>query len=182
MVKCDFSGWATRNDLRCADGRIIRKDAFKGQNGKTVSLVWNHQHSSQDNVLGHALLENREEGVYAYCTFNETESGKTAKELVQHGDVVSLSIWANQLKQTGHDVVHGVIRELSLVLAGANPGAFIDTVMVHGVEAEDEMIINYDENIMLYHSADDPEKEKKGEPQEAKKEKEEEKEKKEENP
>lgn len=160
MVKCDFSGWATRNDLRCADGRIIRKDAFKGQNGKTVSLVWNHQHNSQDNVLGHALLENREDGVYAYCTFNETESGKTAKELVQHGDVVSLSIWANQLKQTGHDVVHGVIRELSLVLAGANPGAFIDTVMVHGMEAEDELIINYDENIMLYHSADDPEKEK----------------------
>ena len=170
MVKCDFSGWATRNDLRCADGRIIRKDAFKGQNGKTVSLVWNHQHNSQDNVLGHALLENREDGVYAYCTFNETESGKTAKELVQHGDVVSLSIWANQLKQTGHDVVHGVIRELSLVLAGANPGAFIDTVMSHGMEAEDEMIINYNENIMLYHSADDPEKEKKGEPQEAKKE------------
>ena len=172
MVKCDFSGWATRNDLRCADGRIIRKDAFKGQNGKTVSLVWNHQHNSQDNVLGHALLENREDGVYAYCTFNETESGKTAKELVQHGDVVSLSIWANQLKQTGHDVVHGVIRELSLVLAGANPGAFIDTVMSHGMEAEDEMIINYNENIMLYHSADDPEKEKKGEPQEAKKEEE----------
>lgn len=172
MVKCDFSGWATRNDLRCADGRIIRKDAFKGQNGKTVSLVWNHQHNSQDNVLGHALLENRDDGVYAYCTFNETESGKTAKELVQHGDVVSLSIWANQLKQTGHDVVHGVIRELSLVLAGANPGAFIDTVMSHGMEAEDEMIINYNENIMLYHSADDPEKEKKGEPQEAKKEEE----------
>lgn len=172
MVKCDFSGWATRNDLRCADGRIIRKDAFKGQNGKTVSLVWNHQHNSQDNVLGHALLENREDGVYAYCTFNETESGKTAKELVQHGDVVSLSIWANQLKQTGHDVVHGVIRELSLVLAGANPGAFIDTVMVHGMEADDELIINYDENIMLYHSADDPEKEKKGEPQEVNKEEE----------
>ena len=118
------------------------------------------------------MLENREDGVYAYCTFNETESGKTAKELVQHGDVVSLSIWANQLKQTGHDVVHGVIRELSLVLAGANPGAFIDTVMSHGMEAEDEMIINYNENIMLYHSADDPEKEKKGEPQEAKKEEE----------
>ena len=170
MVKCDFSGWATRNDLRCADGRVIRKDAFKGQNGQTVSLVWNHQHNSQDNVLGHALLENRDEGVYAYCTFNETESGKTAKELVQHGDVVSLSIWANQLKQTGHDVVHGVIRELSLVLAGANPGAFIDTVMSHGMEADDELIINYDENIMLHHSVDDPAKEKKGEPQEVSKE------------
>lgn len=172
MVKCDFSGWATRNDLRCADGRIIRKDAFKGQNGKTVSLVWNHQHNSQDNVLGHALLENREDGVYAYCTFNETVSGKTAKELVQHGDVVSLSIWANQLKQTGYDVVHGVIREVSLVLASANPGAYIDTVISHGMEAEDELIINYNENIMLYHSADDPEKEKKREPQEAKKKKE----------
>lgn len=170
MVKCDFSGWATRNDLRCTDGRIIRKDAFKGQNGETVSLVWNHQHNSPDNVLGHALLENREDGVYAYCTFNDTESGRTGKELVQHGDVVSLSIWANQLKQTGHDVIHGVIRELSLVLAGANPGAFIDTVMSHGMEAEDELIINYNENIMLYHSADDPEKEKKGEPQEVSKE------------
>lgn len=173
MEKCDFSGWATRNDLRCADGRIIRKDAFKGQDGKTVSLVWNHQHNSQDNVLGHALLENREEGVYAYCTFNETESGKTAKELVKHGDVVSLSIWANQLKHMGHDVVHGVIRELSLVLAGANPGAYIDNVMSHGIESEDELIINYDENIMLYHSADgpdDPEKEKKGEPQKVNKE------------
>ena len=121
-------------------------------------------------MLGHALLENRDEGVYAYCTFNETESGKTAKELVQHGDVVSLSIWANQLKQTGHDVVHGVIRELSLVLAGANPGAFIDTVMSHGMEADDELIINYDENIMLHHSVDDPAKEKKGEPQEVSKE------------
>ncbi len=168
--KYDFSGWATRNDLQCADGRIIRKNAFKQQDGETVSLVWNHQHNSQDNVLGHALLENREEGVYAYCTFNDTESGQTAKKLVQHGDVSSLSICANQLKQMGHDVVHGIIRELSLVLAGANPGAYIDTVMSHGVEVEDAMIINYNENIMLYHSADDPEKEKKGEPQEAKKE------------
>lgn len=182
MVKCDFSGWATRNDLRCADGRVIRKDAFKGQNGQTVSLVWNHQHNSQDNVLGHALLENRDEGVYAYCTFNETESGKTARELVQHGDVVSLSIWANQLKQTGHDVVHGVIRELSLVLAGANPGAFIDTVMSHGMEADDELIINYDENIMLHHSADDPEKEEKGDPKKAKKEEEKKEEKKDPDP
>ena len=159
MVKCDFSGWATRNDLRCADGRVIRKDAFKGQNGQTVSLVWNHQHNSQDNVLGHALLENRDEGVYAYCTFNETESGKTAKELVQHGDVVSLSIWANQLKQTGHDVVHGVIRELSLVLAGANPGAFIDNVMCHSdsgemVPSEDSAIIFTDEKVDLCHSAE----------------------------
>lgn len=155
MNKYDFSGWATRNDLQCTDGRIIRKNAFKQQDGETVSLVWNHQHNSQDNVLGHALLENREEGVYAYCTFNDTESGQTAKKLVQHGDVVSLSIWANQLKQTGKDVIHGTIRELSLVLAGANPGAFIDTVLSHdGIVAEDEAIINYNENIMLYHSND----------------------------
>lgn len=167
--KYDFSGWATRNDLQCADGRIIRKNAFKQQDGETVSLVWNHQHNSQDNVLGHALLENREEGVYAYCTFNDTESGQTAKKLVQHGDVSSLSICANQLKQMGHDVVHGIIRELSLVLAGANPGAYIDTVMSHGVEVEDAMIINYNENIMLYHSdeedkpSDKPAEEKKEE-------------------
>lgn len=154
MAKYDFSGWATRNDLQCADGRIIRKNAFKQQDGETVSLVWNHQHDSQNNVLGHALLENRDDGVYAYCTFNDTESGQTAKKLVQHGDVVSLSIAANQLKQMGKDVVHGIIREVSLVLAGANPGAYIDTVMNHGVAVEDELIINYNENIMLYHSDD----------------------------
>ena len=158
MAKFDFSGWATRNDLQCADGRIIRKNAFKQQDGETVSLVWNHQHDSQDNVLGHALLENRDDGVYAYCTFNDTESGQTAKKLVQHGDVVSLSIAANQLKQMGKDVVHGIIREVSLVLAGANPGAYIDTVMNHGVAVEDELIINYNENIMLYHSDDEAEK------------------------
>ena len=157
MAKYDFSGWATRNDLQCADGRIIRKNAFKQQDGETVSLVWNHQHDSQDNVLGHALLENRDDGVYAYCTFNDTESGQTAKKLVQHGDVVSLSIAANQLKQMGKDVVHGIIREVSLVLAGANPGAYIDTVMNHGVAVEDELIINYNENIMLYHSDDEDE-------------------------
>lgn len=157
MAKFDFSGWATRNDLQCADGRVIRKNAFKQQDGETVSLVWNHQHNSQDNVLGHALLENRDNGVYAYCTFNDTESGQTAKKLVQHGDVVSLSIAANQLKQMGKDVVHGIIREVSLVLAGANPGAYIDTVMNHGVTVEDELIINYNENIMLYHSGDEDE-------------------------
>lgn len=162
MAKYDFSGWATRNDLQCADGRIIRKNAFKQQDGETVSLVWNHQHDSQDNVLGHALLENRDDGVYAYCTFNDTESGQTAKKLVQHGDVVSLSIAANQLKQMGKDVVHGIIREVSLVLAGANPGAYIDTVMNHGVAVEDELIINYNENIMLYHS-DEESKDKKPE-------------------
>lgn len=161
MAKYDFSGWATRNDLQCADGRIIRKNAFKQQDGETVSLVWNHQHDSQDNVLGHALLENRDDGVYAYCTFNDTESGQTAKKLVQHGDVVSLSIAANQLKQMGKDVVHGIIREVSLVLAGANPGAYIDTVMNHGVAVEDELIINYNENIMLYHSDETENKDKK---------------------
>lgn len=159
MGNYDFSGWATRNDLQCADGRIIRRNAFKDQDGKTVSLVWNHQHDTPDNVLGHALLENREDGVYAYCKFNDTESGQKAKKIVQHGDVVSLSIWANQLKQNGRDVIHGAIREVSLVLAGANPGAFIDTVMSHdGMEAEDEMIINYNENIMLYHSDEDDSK------------------------
>lgn len=158
MEKYDFSGWATRNDLRCGDGRIIRKDAFKQQDGEVVSLVWNHQHNSQDNVLGHALLENRGDGVYAYCTFNDTESGRTAKKLVQHGDVRSLSIWANQLQQNGREVVHGIIRELSLVLAGSNPGAFIDTVMAHGADVDpdqiEELIACYDESIMLYHSDD----------------------------
>lgn len=172
MALYDFSGWATRNDLQCADGRIIRKDAFKQQNGETVSLVWNHQHNSQDNVLGHAVLENRDEGVYAYCTFNDTESGQTAKKLVQHGDVVSLSIWANQLQQNGRDVVHGIIRELSLVLAGANPGAFIDTVMAHGADADpnqiEELIAGYNENIMLYHSDEAGEKDKKEEKEEKK--------------
>ena len=152
MEKYDFSGWATRNDLTCADGRVIKKDAFKNQDGEVVPLVWNHNHSGVDNVLGHALLENRDEGVYAYCTFNNSESGITAKELVKHGDVRSLSIMANQLKQAGNAVFHGIIRELSLVIAGANPGAFVDTVMAHGEDTETGMIIGYDENIMLYHS------------------------------
>lgn len=155
-MKYDFGGWATRNDLLCTDGRTIRKDAFKSQNGQTIPLVWNHQHSEPENVLGHALLENRDDGVYAYCEFNDNESGKTAKELVKHGDVRSLSILANQLKQVGKDVVHGVIREVSLVLAGANPGAFIDEVLAHGANEEDVLILGYDENIMLYHSDDEP--------------------------
>lgn len=153
--KCDFSGWATRNDLLCSDGRTIRRNAFKGNDGQTVPLVWNHQHSEPDNVLGLALLENRDEGVYAYCSFNDTESGQNAKKLVQHGDVRSLSIYANQLKQSGGDVLHGTIRELSLVLAGANPGAFIDSVMSHGSDTEEGIILGYDENIMLYHSDDE---------------------------
>lgn len=153
-MKYDFGGWATRNDLNCADGRIIRKDAFKAQNGQTVPLVWNHNHNNPDNVLGHARLENRDEGVYAYCEFNDSESGRTAKELVKHGDVRSLSIFANQLKQAGSDVLHGIIREVSLVLAGANPGAFIDDVVTHGDDSASGMILGYDENITLYHADD----------------------------
>ena len=156
-ISCDFSGYATRNDLLCGDGRIIKRDAFKDCDGKTVSLVWNHDHSNPESVLGHALLENREDGVYAYCTFNDTEAGKHAKELVQHGDVSALSIYANKLKQNGNNVVHGIIRELSLVLAGANPGAYIDFVMEHSDDDDEDTIgalyAGYDERIMI-HSAD----------------------------
>lgn len=156
-IKCDFSGWATRNDLLCSDGRTIRKDAFKGNDGQTVPLVWNHQHNDPDNVLGHALLENRNEGVYSYCFFNDSESGQAAKKLVNHGDVKSLSIYANNLKQQGGNVLHGAIREVSLVLAGANPGAFIDNVMAHSEGESDGVIVGYDENIVLYHAMDDVE-------------------------
>lgn len=152
--KYDFSGWATRNDLLCSDGRTIRKDAFKHNDGETVPLVWNHQRSEPNNVLGHAVLENRDDGVYAYCSFNDTEAGQTAKTVVKHGDVRSLSIFANQLKQSGANVLHGAIREVSLVLAGANPGAFIDEVMAHGADEVAGIILGYDENIMLYHSED----------------------------
>ena len=152
MKTYDFSGWATRNNLRCSDGRTIMKDAFKHNDGQTVPLVWNHQHNDPLNVLGHALLENRDEGVYAYCTFNETESGKNAKLLIEHGDVSALSIYANQLKQQGSNVIHGAIREVSLVLAGANPGAFIDSVMRHGEESDDEAIIYTGEDISLFHT------------------------------
>ena len=151
-MKYDFGGYATMNDLQCSDGRVIRKDAFASQDGETVPLVWNHNASTPDNILGLAHLENRDNGVYAYCEFNSNESGKAAKELVRHGDVKSLSIFANQLKQTGKDVMHGVIREVSLVLAGANPGAFIDDVITHGEDGGDGIIVGYDENIMLYHS------------------------------
>lgn len=154
-MKCDFSGWATRNDLLCADGRTIKKDAFKNQDGETVPLVWGHNHSDPSRVLGLALLENRDEGVYAYCSFNEGESAKAAKEVLRHGDVRSLSICAGQLQQAGADIVHGIIYELSLVLAGANPGAFIDTIMAHGDDTEDKLIVGYDENVMIYHAADD---------------------------
>lgn len=165
--QCDFSGYATRNDLLCGDGRTIRKNAFKDCDGQTVPLVYNHEHNDPNAVLGHALLENRDDGVYAYCYLNDTEQGKAAKELVGHGDVRSLSIYANKLKQIGGDVVHGVIRELSLVLAGANPGAYIDFVMAHGEgdDSEDGLYANYDENaITIYHSDDkkteEPKKEK----------------------
>lgn len=150
-MEYDFSGWATRNDLKCSDGRVIRKNAFKSNDGQKVPLVWNHQHNDPNEVLGHALLENRDEGVYAYCSFNDTDDAKTAKLLVQHGDITQLSIYANRLKQQGSNVIHGAIREVSLVLAGANPGAFIDSVLVHGEESE-EAIIYTGEDIELEHS------------------------------
>ena len=162
----DFCGWATRNDLKCSDGRVIRRDAFKHNDGQQVPLVWSHQHSDVNDVLGHALLENRDEGVYAYCKFNDTESGRTAKLLVQHGDVNALSIYANQLQQQGPNVIHGNIRELSLVLAGANPGAFIESIIKHGEESEEEGIIYTGEKLTLAH-AEDPD-EKKEEPAEKK--------------
>ena len=150
----DFSGWATRNDLKCADGRIIRKDAFKHNDGMSVPLVWNHQHNEAYNVLGHADLENRPEGVYAYCTFNETEYGQNARELVKHGDITALSIYANQLRQEGNNVIHGAIREVSLVLAGANPGARIDTILEHSDDEDEEAIIEtvMAEGLDLTHS------------------------------
>ena len=160
MKTFDFSGWATRNNLKCSDGRIIMKDAFKHNDGQTVPLVWNHQHNDPLNVLGHALLENREEGVYAYCKFNETESGKNAKLLVEHGDVSALSIYANQLKQQGSNVFHGAIREVSLVLAGANPEAFIDNIIRHGEHSDEEAIIYTGENISMYHAEENKEEEK----------------------
>lgn len=162
MAKYDFSGWATRNDLLCGDGRTIRKNAFKDNDGKTVPLIWNHDHGNPEAVLGNAVLEHREDGVYAYGKFNDSEQGRHAKMLVEHGDVRSLSICANRLKQIGNDVMHGSITELSLVLAGANPGAFIDYVMAHGEDEEDSIIANYDENaIMIYHSDETEEGEQK---------------------
>lgn len=166
MDKFDFSGWATKANLKCSDGRIIRQDAFKDNDGQKVPLVWNHKHDDTNQVLGHALLENRDGGVYAYCKFNNTESGNTAKELVKHGDVDKLSIYANQLKQQGPNVIHGNIREVSLVLAGANPGALIEDVMMHSSDGdyilEDECIIHtgdyfevIDENAVEHSSEDE---------------------------
>jgi len=151
----DFSGYATKNDLTCGDGRIIRKDAFKDCDGKTVPLVWHHIHNDPMNVLGHADLENRDDGVYAYCSFNDTPQGQNAKTLVQHGDVTSMSIYANKLKQQGNNVLHGMIREVSLVLAGANPGALIDPLSIaHDdgsyTEMEDEAIIHTGLTFELY--------------------------------
>ena len=151
-MEFDFSGWATRNNIRCSDGRTILKDAFKHNDGQIVPLVWNHDHNDPLNVLGHALLENRDEGVYAYCTFNNTEAGRNAKTLVEHGDVTALSIYANQLKQQGSNVLHGAIREVSLVLAGANPGAFIDSIIRHGEESDEEAIIYTGEELVLEHA------------------------------
>lgn len=148
----DFSGWATRNNLKCADGRTIRHNAFKDCDGMEVPLVWNHSHGEPENVLGHALLENRDDGVYCYGTFNDTTTGQVAKTLVQHGDIKSLSIYANQLKQISSDVVHGVIREVSLVHAGANPGAYIDTVIAHSEECDEEAIIFTGESLYLEHA------------------------------
>ena len=157
--KYDFMGWATRNNLRCTDGRVIMKDAFKDNNGHRVPLVWNHQHNDPNNILGHADLENREEGVYAYCKFNDTANGQNAKMIVEHGDVTALSIFANGLKQQGSNVLHGAIREVSLVLAGANPGAFIESVIRHGEMSDEEAVIYTGEQISLYHADDQQETE-----------------------
>ena len=159
----DFSGWATKNDILCSDGRTIRKDAFKDNDGKTVPLVWNHSHNDPNNVLGHCVLENRDEGVYTYGTFNDTEQGKNAKSLVEHGDVTALSIWANKLKQNRGDVLHGDIKEVSLVLAGANIGACIDSVIKHGEESEEEAVIYSGEDIVLAHADTKTESENKEE-------------------
>lgn len=164
MENYDFSGWATRANIKCSDGRTIMKGAFAHNDGMTVPLVWNHQHNDPNEVLGHALLENRDEGVYAYCKFNDTESGKTAKLLVQHGDVAALSIYANKLKQQKGNVLHGDIREVSLVLAGANPGAFIEPQTIrHGeemIEVEDEAVIYTGEKLELFHAEEKAEETK----------------------
>lgn len=169
-MEYDFSGWATKNDLRCSDGRVIKRDAFKDNDGQTVPLVWNHRYDSPDNILGHALLENRDDGVYAYCAFNGSESGRNAKLLVEHGDVCALSIFANKLKHQGSNVVHGDIKEVSLVLAGANPGASIQSVIRHGEELEEEAEIYTGEEITLSHAEiEKPESEKREKKEEVEK-------------
>ena len=152
MAKYDFSGWATRANMRCSDGRVIADDAFKDDDGRIVPLIWNHRHNDPSEVLGHALLENRGDGVYAYCSFNDTKGGRLGKELVRHGDIASLSICANKLQQIGSLVKHGKIREVSLVLAGANPGASIEDVAIHSDDVEDDSVAIYTgEPIELYH-------------------------------
>lgn len=171
----DFAGWASRNDLLCQDGRVIRKNAFASQDGQTVPLVYNHQHNDPSKVLGHAILENREEGLYTYGFLNNTEAGRNAKEQLKHGDITTLSIWANNLAQNGRDVMHGVVREVSLVLAGANPGAFIESVVAHGMpfdDGDEEAIIYTGDDILtqapiekpgdIQHAAEEPKKEEKG--------------------
>lgn len=150
-MKFDFSGWATKNNLKCSDGKVIRHGAFTANNGKKVPLVWNHQHDDPTNVLGHAWLEDRDEGVYAYCSFNDTDVAQHAKNMIQHGDINALSIYANGIKQKGCDVVHGIIREVSLVLAGANPGAFIDSVMAHSEDGSESAYIFTGEELILEH-------------------------------
>ena len=151
-MKYDFSGWATKNNLKCSDGLTIVKDAFKENSGRKVPLIWNHGHNDPNNVLGHAMLENRDDGVYAYCTFNDTEVAQNTKKMVAHGDIAALSIYANQLKKQGTFVMHGQIREVSLVLAGANPGAFIDDVIVHGMPLDDEAVLFTGEQIEVFHA------------------------------
>lgn len=162
---CDFSGWATRNDLKCSDGRVIRHNAFKENDGIQVPLVWNHQHNDPRNVLGHAWLENREEGVYTYGFFNDTESGEIGKALVKHGDIKALSIYANQLRQNGSDVIHGCICEVSLVHKGANPGAFIDSMLAHGENSDEEAIIYTGLPLVLAHADITSDDDKKDEPE-----------------
>lgn len=157
-MKYDFCGWATKNDLKCSDGRIIKHGAFKVNDGKKVPLVWNHQHDKPGTILGHAILENRKEGVYAYCSLNDSQAGRDAKEAVVHGDIAALSIYANNLEQIGNEVLHGVIREVSLVLAGANPGAFIESVLTHGEpmeDGDDEGILHTGEGIYISHAMEE---------------------------
>ena len=176
----DFSGWATKSNIKCSDGRTIMNNAFKDNDGQKVPLVWNHQHDDPNEVLGHALLENRADGVYAYCKFNDTESGRTAKELVRNGDVDKLSIFANKLKTVANNVIHGCIREVSLVLAGANPGAYIDSVIMHGEgsEMEEEGVIYTNEKIdILQHSDEESDSSKKEDSKEMEEEKKEQEEK-----
>ena len=171
--QADFCGWASKNDLTCADGRIIRSGAFAVQDGAKVPLVYNHQHNSIGDVLGHAILENRDEGVYAYGYFNSTKAGQEAKESVMHGDITSMSIWANDLKQDGPNVLHGIIREVSLVLAGANPGAFIESVMAHGIpmdDYEDEGVFYTGEDLILEHAINEDDEKKEDKPVEENKE------------